>query len=96
MSRPVLKLKTPLTRWYIEASFLIDVPQSFEADDLDRVRMMVQQLAIDADKKREEATRLGQIGFRYETNEKDEVTIIHCYFIARTGKRARFMRLHRA
>jgi hypothetical protein len=67
------------------------VPEWIDADDLPELRGLVQEIADS--KKRE--PRMGKIEFRYQLDDKDEVSVVHCYFVNRHGKRTRFMRLSR-
>lgn len=88
---PAFKTKAPAARWVIESSHMAAVPDYIDADDLPELRGLIQEIADS--KKRE--PRMGEIEFRYQLDDKDEVSVVHCYFINRHDKRIRFMRLSR-
>jgi len=75
------------SRWVIERSHLVRVPSSIEASSFNGLRHSLQKIADDADR------GFGELQFRYELDSNDCVTLVHSYFVDRTGRRRRFMRL---
>lgn len=94
MNRPLLKLPQTLICWTVEASHLVNHPQYIEATSLEELRREVQKLA-DSRSSRDNVPAFGEITFRYETDEADEVVLVQSYFRNRHGNKARFMRLRR-
>lgn len=91
LSIPAFKAKAPASRWFIESSHMVAVPEYIDADSLPELRGLVQTIANS--KKRKPV--IGPLEFRYQLDDKDEVSVVHCYFTNRHDKKVRFMRLSR-
>lgn len=88
-----MNLKLPgITRWKILQSHIVDTLPFLVAADLGALRYKIQQIA---DNRKFHHRAYGKIDFRYEADENDQVTRVHCYFIGRAGSRLRFMKLER-
>lgn len=96
MNRQTLTIKTPTraARWIIETSHMVTVPEFIDADDLEELRGLVQDIA-DSKKVREDRPAIGEVSFRYELDKHDEVEVVHSYFVGKDEKLRRFMRLRR-
>lgn len=95
MSRPQLKLKAPITRWKVETSQMVQMPNELEAMSLDILRHDLQTLT-QLYRPRRGKPALGLLTFRYETDEDDRVNVVHAYFTGTDGKLKRFARLRRS
>ena len=96
MNKPVLT--TPagvITAWLVESSHMANTPDLMKAPTLRALRRKVQAIA-DSKPYRRGVPPMGQIQFRYEVDDQDCVTIVHCYFVNKHGDQKRFMRLKRS
>ena len=80
---------TSTSTWAIEQSHCIAHPSSIETEDVSELRSWVQYFA---DSK---VNTMGKIHFRYELDDTDHITTVHCYFTNKHGKLQRFMRLRK-
>jgi hypothetical protein len=96
MNRPTLSIKTSEapTTWRSESSQKVRVPQSLKVSSIEELRSRMQKLA-DGYHARPGSPPLGSLEYRYELDEQDQVQVVHVYFINKTNKRRRFVRLHR-
>lgn len=83
-----------LTRWKVETSHLVNVPKLFEYHTIQALRDTITALA-NRRSVRTDKPRFGELTYRYELSQDDEVDVIHVYFTDRHSKRRRFMRLRR-
>lgn len=93
MTKTILRLRP--ARWEVTASHMVALPMMLEANNLDHLR---EQLDQHARKYRSTTDKppLGELTYRYETDNRDRVNLIHVYFTGRDGKLKRFARLERA
>jgi len=93
MTKTLLRVR-PAT-WHVTASHMVALPMTLQAHNLDDLRQQ-----LDAYAKRYRATpdkpALGELTYRYETDSRDRVKLIHAYFTGRDSKLKRFARLERA
>lgn len=94
MNKLMLKVPRGLICWTVESSHLSNHPKHLETASLEELRSRVQKMANDKPT-REGVPPMGEISFRYETGDGDEVIRVHCFFVNRMGHKARFMRLAR-
>lgn len=94
--RPILHIKSPPTEWLVERSYLKHVPDNLEANELEDIRLQVQEIADQYNAREPTSLSFGAITFRYETDSNDRASTIHCYFVDRHGNLKRFMRLKRS
>jgi len=94
MSRPMLSLKAPITRWRVETAQMVRMPQEVEALSLEVLREQLQCYA-DTYRTRPGFPPLGLLTFRYETDNRLRVKVVHAYFTGRDRKLKRFARLRR-
>lgn len=80
-----------VTEWIVMSSHLIAVPPTIWAMTIPELRSQVQRCA---DERIDE--KVGPIEYRYELDERDEFSVVHCYFRGKNGKIRRFMKLRRA
>lgn len=71
----------------VETSHLVNVTNEIHSSSLKGIRRVIQGIADERD--------FGEISYRYELDDADQVTAIHAYFISRGGSKMRFMRLRR-
>lgn len=95
MTRPVLKLKAPMTKWKVEASHMVRMPNELEALSLEVLRHELQTLT-QRYRPRPGKPPLGLLTFRYETDDRDRVNVVHAYFTGADRKLKRFARLRRS
>lgn len=94
MNRPVLKLRQPITTWVVEEEYIVGLPPSFEALTLEVLRQELQQSTLRY-RTRPDRPPIGPLSFRYETDNRDRVTVVHAYFTGKDGRRKRYARLRR-
>lgn len=82
------------TRWIVQKSHKVRMPDSIDCANLDELRQSLQDLA-DTYIATDEHPPLGELEFRYELDDGDEPFIVHAYFYNKYGDRARFARLVR-
>ena len=80
-----------MTKWKVTQSHLIEHPTLIKATSLHALRLMVQGLADF--NKRPVHRPFGQLDWRYELGEDDQVSVVYAYFKGRNNTRRRFMRL---
>lgn len=95
MNRPTLKLRAPLTRWRVETSQMVRMPDDIEALSLEVLREVLQNYA-DTYRARPGFPPLGILTYRYETDSRSRVIVVHSYFTGRDKKLKRFARLRRS
>lgn len=95
MSRPILKLKAPITTWKVETAQMVQMPQTVEAITLEVLRQELQKLACTY-RPRPGRPSLGLLTFRYEHDKQDRINVVHAYFKGHDKKLKRFARLRRA
>lgn len=82
------------TRWIVQKSHKVAGPDEYEVNSLEELRQLLQERA-DSYIATEEHPPLGELEYRYELDDGDEVFIVHVYFYNKYGDRARFARLVR-
>lgn len=92
MTKTILRAR-PAT-WHVTASHMVELPPTLQANNLNHLR---EQLDQHARKYRSTPDKppLGELTYRYETDSRDRVNLIHAYFTGRDGKLKRFARLER-
>jgi hypothetical protein len=82
-------------RWIVEKSHKVKAPEYFFCASLDDLRAELQNLA-DTYRPGPDAPPLGELEFRYELDDDDQVLVVHAYFYNKHNDRSRFARLSRA
>lgn len=86
-----------MATWKIEMSHLhpTNRPDKVVARSMKELRSWVQRMA-DEKPPRVDVPPMGEITFRYEFDDQEQVTVVHSYFRNKKDKLSRFMRLRRA
>lgn len=83
------------TQWRITNSRLVRHPDTLAADDLPELRSRVAEIIREGNKHREPKKQIRNLSFRYETDDRDYVTVVYVFFEGYTGKTIRAMKLER-
>jgi hypothetical protein len=82
------------TRWIVDKSYKVRMPDHMDCADLQELRLCLQDLA-DEYISTDEHPPLGELEFRYELDGQDQVEAVFAYFYNKHGDRQRFARLRR-
>ncbi len=94
MTRPLLRLPALHTRWRVETSHMVQLPDSYEVLTLEELREQLQQATLKY-RARPDKPPLGELTFRYETDNRDRVVAVLAYFTGKDKQLKRFARLRR-
>lgn len=83
-----------LTRWVVEKSHRVAIPESFESFNLEGVRGYLQNFA-DTYRPRPDNPPLGPLEYRYELDSHEGVIAIHAYYVGKGGVLQRFARVRK-
>lgn len=95
-SRPKLSLRRGPNHglWQVEKSHMVMMDLRFQALTLEDVRGYLQRQANGYHPSAINPA-LGQLTYRYEFDDHDQVQVVHAYFVSKDGKTKRFARVRR-